>query len=129
LAEGGTSRVYRVRDISTRSSVALKRASRAAGRARSSRHIFEREYYTLRQFVHPAIIEVYDYGVDGSLPFYTMELLTGADLTACVPVEWQQAVDLLVPVVSSLAVLHSRRLIHRDVSATHSVGASSTCMH
>jgi hypothetical protein len=116
LGEGGTARVYRVHDISTDRRLALKRS---AGNVASSRQLFEREYYTLRQFAHPAIIEVYDFGIDNDVPFYTMELLTGADLAVDAPLDWQKAVALLLPIVSSLAVLHSRRLLHRDVSATN----------
>jgi len=46
-----------------------------------------------------------------------MELLTGQDLAAGAPFEWTRAAQLLLSVASSLSMLHSRRLIHRDVSA------------
>jgi hypothetical protein len=119
LGEGGTSSVYRVRDISSQRSFAFKRLASPAYQETEQARRFEREYYTLRQLAHPSIIEVYDFGIDAGVPFYTMELLTGADMTAAVPLEWNQALSLLLPVVSSLAVIHSRRLVHRDVSATN----------
>jgi hypothetical protein len=119
LGEGGTSSVYRVRDVSTDRDLAFKRLADAAANDAEQARRFEREYYTLRQLAHPSIIEVYDFGIDAGAPFYTMELLAGADLTAGAPLEWDQALAVLLPVVSSLAVIHSRRLVHRDVSATN----------
>jgi serine/threonine-protein kinase len=63
------------------------------------------------------VIEVYDYGVDAQAgPYYTTELLDGGDLRDRSPLPWREACTLLFDVCSSLALLHSRRLLHRDVS-------------
>jgi len=78
--------------------------------------LFEREFHTLSDLSHPHIIEVYDYGVDASGPFYTMELLEGQDLRERTPLSWREACVLLYDVCSSLALIHSRRLVHRDIS-------------
>ena len=72
--------------------------------------LLEREYHTLAQLAHPRIIEVYDYGVDERGPYYTMELLDGADLERARPLPWREACALLRDVASSLAILHSRGL-------------------
>jgi serine/threonine protein kinase len=34
---------------------------------------------------HPQVIEVYGYGVDEAVPYYTMELLDGGDLRERAP--------------------------------------------
>src|SRR5262249_42135781 len=60
-------------------------------------------------------IEVYDYGVDDGNAYYTMELLDGKDLRERSPMPWRQACALFIDVCSSLALLHSRRLVHRDI--------------
>jgi hypothetical protein len=117
LGRGGMAHVLRVRDVSTGRELALKRL--VQGGSDASAAPFAREYYTLRQLAHPSIIEVYDYGFDGDTPYYTMELLSGHDLGTGVPFAWPRAARLLMSVASSLAVLHSRRLIHRDVTATN----------
>ena len=62
---------------SSRSSAASQRDPRKTERRKA---LLEREYHTLAQLAHPRIIEVYDYGVDEHGPYYTMELLDGADL-------------------------------------------------
>ena len=45
-----------------------------------------------------------------------MELLDGGDLRERSPLPWRQACELLFDVCSSLALLHSRRLVHRDIT-------------
>ena len=37
---------------------------------------------TWAEIAHPRVIRVYDYGVTGDAPYYTMELLDGDDLSA-----------------------------------------------
>src|SRR5690242_8195691 len=109
--------VFRVRDGTGRQ-LALKRGY-ASDRRKSEKRkaLLEREYHTLAQLAHPSIIEVYDYGVDEVGPYYTMELLDGADLDKHAKLPWRQVCTLLSDLCSSLAILHSRGLLHRDVSA------------
>jgi tetratricopeptide (TPR) repeat protein len=116
LGRGGMGAVYRVRDERSGREVALKRLlSRATGDALAAQ-LFEREFHTLSELAHPRIIEVYDYGVDGGGAYYTMELLGGQDLRALGKSDWRIACALLRDVASSLAILHSRRLVHGDLS-------------
>jgi tetratricopeptide (TPR) repeat protein len=117
LGRGATGSVYRVRDEHSGKKLALKQLRVA--NAESSELLasqFEREYHTLCHLAHPSIIEVYDYGLDNDDPFYTMELLDGEDLRERGRTTWRQACGLLRDVASSLAILHSRRLLHRDIS-------------
>ena len=119
LGRGGMGAVYRVCEERTGKKLALKRhVMTSADEARSALVMaqFEREYHSLAELQHPRIIEVYDYGVDGGTPFYTMELLDGEDLYARRQRPWREACPLLLDVASSLAILHSRRLLHRDLS-------------
>src|SRR5262245_9727654 len=116
LGRGGMAAVYQVYDNATQRVVALKRLlDQAAGEGHVAR-LFEREYHTLSQLVHPRIIEVYDYQTDEQGPFYTMELLSGGDLRQRSPISWREACRLLCDVCSALALLHSRRFVHRDLT-------------
>jgi tRNA A-37 threonylcarbamoyl transferase component Bud32 len=118
LGRGGMGAVYRVADVRSGKALALKRGfGRTPLRASRRQALLEREYHTLAQLAHPRIIEVYDYGVDELGPYYTMELLDGQDLDASGKLPWMEACALLCDVASSLAILHSRGLLHRDVSA------------
>jgi hypothetical protein len=117
LGRGGMAVVYRVRDERLGKGVALKRCV-ARDRSKLARYgaLLEREYHTLTQLAHPGIIEVYDFGVDPRGPYYTMELLEGADFENVERMPWQATCVALRDLASSLAILHSRGLLHRDVS-------------
>ena len=118
LGRGGMATVYRVTDGATERSVALKQLAMPREPSRRSEMValFEREFHALAQLSHPQVIEVYDYGVDETGPYYTMELLDGGDLRSRAPLPWREACSLLCGVASSLALIDSRRLVHRDVS-------------
>jgi tRNA A-37 threonylcarbamoyl transferase component Bud32 len=118
LGKGGMGSVYAVIDLSTGRRLALKHLRReAAAENGPAAALFQREYHTLAHLRHPRVIQVYDYGVDASgRPFYTMELLDGSDLRELAPLAWPRACQVLRDVASSLALLHSRRLLYRDLS-------------
>ena len=110
--------VYEVRDLTTGRACALKRldASSDQKKQRRSAQLFEREYQQLAELAHPRVVQVYEYAIDAEGPYYTMELLDGGDLRDRVPIPWRDACTLFFDVCSSLALLHSRRLLHRDIS-------------
>src|SRR5437868_3241418 len=98
--------VYKVRDTHTGTWVALKRgAMRDPSEAARRQLLLQREYHTLEQLRHPRIIQVFDYGVDDSGPYYTMELLEGADLDSSTRLPWQEVCAIMRDVASSLAIL------------------------
>jgi hypothetical protein len=115
LGQGGMGAVYRVRDRRSDREVALKRLFKTDGR-RIVAELFEREFHTLSELAHPQIIAVYDYGVDAEGAYYTMELLGGQDLRTLGKSNWRTACALLRDIASSLAIVHSRRLLHGDLS-------------
>jgi anti-anti-sigma regulatory factor len=118
LGRGGMAVVYRVRDSARDQEVALKQlqAVREPGRAREVSALFEREFYTLAQLSHPGVVEVYDFGSEDGRPYYTMQLVDGGDLSERSPWPYAKACELIAQVCSSLSLLHSRRLVHRDIS-------------
>ena len=117
LGHGGMARVYHVCDSVTGRELALKQFVPTNDKHHSMvLGFFEAEFHALSQLSHPRVIEVYDYGHSELGPFYTMELLDGGDLANRSPLPWRQACALIYDVCSSLALLHSRRLVHRDVS-------------
>jgi hypothetical protein len=118
LGRGGMARVYRAQEIATQRAVALKQLHLPTGQKQHAKLIamFEREYHTLTQLAHPRVVEVYDYGVDDTGPYYTMELLDRGDLRDRAPLPWRTTCSLSFDVCSALALVHSRRLVHRDLS-------------
>jgi hypothetical protein len=119
LGRGGMACVYRAVECLTGRSVALKQLTLdpSTSAYANAAALFEREFNILTQLRHPHVISVYDYGLrDDATPYYTMELLDGGDLRERAPLPWPQVCSLFFDVCSSLALLHSRRLLHRDIS-------------
>ena len=118
LGRGGMGSVYRVRDESNGKSLALKRLTdhRGAAPSQTAIELFEREFHTLNQLAHPRVVRAFDYGIDGQRPFYTLELLGGGDLRERSPMPWQQVCTVAYELCSVLSLLHSRRLVHRDLT-------------
>ena len=110
--------VHEVLDRATGRRVAQKRLRQqdSEQRMQRTRELFEREFHTLAQLAHPRVVEVYDYGVDERGPYYTMELLDGGDLERLVPGPYRRVCAIARDVCSALSLLHSRRIVHRDVS-------------
>jgi hypothetical protein len=117
LGEGGVAVVFRARDTVTGRDVALKQLREdLRGDRERAIELFRQEFHTLSQLAHPRVVSVYDYGVTGDAPYYTMELLDGGDLLDRVPWEWRTACSLARDVCSVLSLIHSRRMVYRDLS-------------
>ena len=114
LGQGGAATVFQAVDLSTERSVALKRLRKPDNKRLLS--LFELEFYTLASIKHPNVVSVYEYGADPRGPYYTMELLEGADLNARGAVPFQEAAQYICEAAAALGRLHARRLVHRDVS-------------
>lgn len=115
LGHGGMASVLRVRDEVSDHLLALKLLHREVRPKHAA--LFEREYHTLAGLSHPHVVEVFEYGNDESGPYYTMELLSGKDLSRTEPLPWREVCAIMRDVASALSVLHTKRLVHRDVSA------------
>jgi serine/threonine protein kinase len=115
VATGGAGTVYRVLDLRSNAELALK-CLRTNKQDASAARLFRAEYQTLCQLTHPRIVRAYDYGVTAFGPYYTMELLDGIDVREAAPLPALEVCRLLRDVASALAMLHARRLLHRDVS-------------
>ncbi len=110
--------VHEALDLSSGRRVALKRM-RSPEQERRRSHLtglFEREFLTLAQLTHPRVVAAYDYGIEHGVPYYTMELLDGGDVQNLAPLSWQKACAIGRDVCSALSLLHSRRMVYRDLS-------------
>jgi hypothetical protein len=109
---------YRVRDATTGQELALKLLTIKAEAHKAARAIelFEGEFHTLTQLAHPRTVRAFDYSVDQGQPYYTMEILDGGDLHELSPLPWQEVCTIAYEICSVLSLLHSRRLVHRDLT-------------
>lgn len=120
LGAGGMGVIHRAHDRLADRDVAYKRlrVSMELDRPRLGA-LFRREYDTLARLHHPNIVSVYDFGYDELGAYYTMELLPGDDLAKLAPLSVAEACRVLRDVASALALIHARRLLHRDVSPSN----------
>ena len=119
LGRGGMGTVYRVHDERTGDLLALKRLALGSNDNSNAERValFQREYHVLAQLAHPNVVKALDFGIDGDVPYYTMELLSAAeDLRSLSPLPWQRCAEILLELCSVLSVIHSRGLVHRDVT-------------
>jgi hypothetical protein len=118
LGQGGMGAVYRAIDRVTGNAIALKRLIFEANEKRQSKltELFHQEYRVLVRLSHPNVVRAHDFGSDERGPFYTMELLEGRALHELSPLPWREVCSLARDACSALALLHSRQLLHRDVS-------------
>jgi len=128
LGKGGMGQVLEVLDTATDETVALKQLALSEKSQDKRSALFQREFHTLTQLAHPNVVRVFDYGVDNETPYYTMEVLDGQDLREVAPLPWKRCCEILVDLCSALAVVHSRGLVHRDVTPRNVlISAESVC--
>ena len=125
LGKGGFGHVFRARDSVLDRVVAIKtldisgEGAEAPGRFDS----FLQEARTIAKFDHPAIVPVYDAGVDGSTPWIAMRLVEGESLASLLdregPLGYDEVVALLRPVLGGLEHAHHRGVVHRDLKPSN----------
>jgi eukaryotic-like serine/threonine-protein kinase len=83
--------------------------------------VFEREISVQSQFLHPNLVRVLDHGLQGRVPFFVTEFLSGGDVKNLVVWEFQGPIDpplacnIVMQILSGLQALHDQGFIHRDL--------------
>jgi len=117
IGQGGIGVVYRALDLELKKPVALK-VLREDVVGPSQRPRFEREARALATLVHPNIVAILDCGVADSIPFLAMELLEGETLAQAIAAGRftpERARRVMHDMLSALAYVHGRGLVHRDL--------------
>ncbi len=123
LARGGMASVLAVRDLRTSERVALKLLL-PLGRNEEAHGRFRREFRALSRLHHPNVLRVYEWGLLGDRPWFTMELLDGNDLRVeaerlpgmAAGERYERVKSILVQAARALSYVHERGLVHRDVT-------------
>ncbi|MCY1055517.1 ATP-binding protein [Nannocystis sp. SCPEA4] len=109
--------VYRARRGDFVVAVKLLRTD-AAGDLEAAALSFRREAATLATLSHPCVVQVFEIGDAGGLPYVLMEYVEGRTLAARLaggPLSEVEAIQLGVQLAGALGEIHRRRLIHRDL--------------
>jgi len=118
LGRGGMGVVYKARQTSLNRTVALK-VLLHAGHATPEEHVrFLREAEALAQLRHENVVQVYEAGVHGGAPFFSMEHVGGgslADYLRGTPVTPSEAARLAEALARGVQAAHEAGIIHRDL--------------
>jgi serine/threonine protein kinase len=124
LGRGAMGVVYKARDPLLDRIVAVKTivSPQGVGKRVRSAYLerFEREAKAAAKMQHPAIVTIFDVGVDEDLgaPFMVLEYLPGeslADRLDRVRMPLGRGVQIALDLASALAFAHRQRIVHRDV--------------
>ena len=124
LGKGAMGVVYKARDPLLDRTVAVKTivSPQGSGRRIRSAYLerFQREAKAAAKMQHPAIVTIFDVGVDepSGAPFMVLEYLPGeslADRLDRVRMPLGRGVNIALDLASALAFAHRQRIVHRDV--------------
>jgi serine/threonine-protein kinase len=119
LGQGGMGSVYEARHVDLGRRVAVKTLSRALSDNPDFIERFLREGRIAAQIEHPHVVGVTDVGTHEGIPFLVMEFLEGRDLGELLKdrgrLSVAQTIEILLPVIAALAVVHEAGLVHRDL--------------
>lgn len=117
LARGGFAEVYLGQHIYLKNQAALKiLLTQLSGDAMES---FLNEARTVVNLIHPNIVRVLEFGVEGNTPFLVMDYAPNGSLRQCYPKGVRLPLSCVTAYVrqaaSALQYAHEQRLIHRDI--------------
>lgn len=119
IARGGMSTVYQGVDLRLDRPVAIKLMDPQFSGDPQFLSRFEMEARSVAKLSHPALVAVFDQGVDGDHVFIVMELVPGGTLRELLrergPMPPHAATAVALPVLEALGVAHQGGLVHRDV--------------
>ncbi|HEX3764324.1 MAG TPA: serine/threonine-protein kinase [Kofleriaceae bacterium] len=124
IGKGAMGVVYKARDPLLDRVVAVKTIMSPQGQGRRVRSAFlerfQREAKAAAKMQHPAIVTIFDVGVDDDTgaPFMVLEYLPGeslADRLDRVRFPLARGVQIALDLASALAFAHRQRIVHRDV--------------
>jgi serine/threonine protein kinase/Tfp pilus assembly protein PilF len=122
LGEGGMGVVYKARHQRLKRLVALKMI-RGGSQARADYFArFRIEAESVARLRHPNIVQIYDIGEAGGLPFVALELLDGGgldDRLAGNPQPGRRAAELMLTLAQAVNVAHQAGIIHRDLKPSN----------
>src|SRR5687767_13145106 len=122
LGRGGTSVVYRARDLATEREVAVKVLSSHLMHDPDLLARFEREIKLAVRLEHPHIVPILDVGTEGEHPYIVMRLLSGGNLSERIrlgPLSAADTVRVLQEVASALDEAHRLNIVHRDLKPSN----------
>lgn len=127
LSEGGIKKVYKVTDTHCSREIALAEIKEDVFNLAQAVD-FVREVQLTAALEHPNIIRIYDIGIDGSKPWFTMELTSNKTLADYIKenpnLALSRKLNLFLQVCDAIQYAHKNDILHLDLKPENiSIGA------
>ncbi len=118
LGKGGFAEVYLGEHVYLKTPAAIKLLQTKVANEQDLQ-AFLKEAQTIAQLVHPHIVRVLDFGVDGETPFLVMDYAAGGTLRQRhprgTPLPLPTIVSYIKQIAEALQYAHEEKFIHRDL--------------
>ena len=122
IGRGGMGVVYRAHQKSLDRIVALKMIPNAAFAASTDIARLRGEAIAAARLNHPNIVPVHEVGEHDEQPWFSMQFIEGQTLSerlADGPIDAEEAVRLLIPIVEAIGAAHKAGVLHRDLKPSN----------
>lgn len=119
---GGMGVIYRARHQTIRREVALKMIRAGVHAKPEDRERFETEGAAVARLRHPNVVEIYEFGEAGGLPYFAMEWVDGGSLADRLeggPLSARAAAELVRTIAYAVESAHGQGIIHRDLKPSN----------
>lgn len=118
LGRGGMAVVFKARQLRLDRIVALKLLTNAQFSGPDLMQRFEAEARLIGGISHPGIVKVFEAGFFGSVPYFTLEYVSGGSLARCLagtPMQPREAARLIRRIADAVQAAHAAGIVHRDL--------------
>ncbi len=127
VGQGGMAKVYKGYQPLLDRYVAIKVLAPRFASDEEFRARFQREAAAIARLRHPNIVQVYDFGIEGSIHYMVMEYIAGDTLkmhirtarTLGTQLPPKEILNVLQGMAAALDYAHARDIIHRDVKPSN----------
>ena len=118
LGRGGMGVVYKARQIALDRVVALKMILAGANARDKDLARFQTEARAVGQFQHPNIVQIFEVGEAGGLPYFSLEYVAEGSLSHKInrdPQPPRYSAEIVEALARAMQYAHERGIIHRDL--------------
>ncbi|HEX5273197.1 MAG TPA: serine/threonine-protein kinase, partial [Gemmataceae bacterium] len=118
LGRGGMGIVYQARQTKLGRVVALKMILSGAHAGEADLARFRTEAEAIARLLHPNIVQIYEVGEHGGLPYFSLEFCGGGSLEKKLngtPLPAREAAALVEALARAMDAAHKRGVVHRDL--------------